>query len=96
MDGQRAVTIRHVKPNGEVTRRTIEIRGFWVSRAGHVMIRAWDRKSGEVRDFRLERVTHYTLHQSATLAGFTAPYEVEELEEDDRSAVWGRPFRLAA
>lgn len=72
MDAQRAVGIRYVKPCGEVSRRTIEIHSIVVSSKGDVTIECFDRRTGTRHTFRLDRITHYTLHRPP-LAAYRMP-----------------------
>lgn len=103
MDNQRAVTIRYVKSSGEVSRRAIEILEIKVTSKGDLVVVAMDRRSGERRTFRLDRITHYTLHR----AGKTGDYRFQVIAEpvvllDDEDAevigfrAWSEKFVLAA
>lgn len=47
------------------TVRTIEIYDFYVSNAGHILIVAMDRETGERREFRLDRLISYTVHRTS-------------------------------
>lgn len=103
MSGQRAVTIRYRKADGTVSRRTIELLSVEVSGAGNITLVAMDRRSGERRTFRLDRVTHYTLHRSARLAGYRNPVDPsaqpECRDEDDEVVAvnaWTPRYVLAA
>lgn len=81
MAAGRAVTIRYVKENGEVSRRRIEIHSFQVTKAGNITLRAWDHRDAEMTTFRLDRITHYTLHRTAKLAAYQHPTYAEEATE---------------
>lgn len=103
MFAQRAVTIRYVKPNGEVSRRRIEIHKIWVTQKGDIAIRAWDHRDEEMTTFRLDRITHYTLHRSARLASYRLPVvaDVAELTDADTDeltgfAAWDEAYKLVA
>lgn len=83
MANQRAVSIRYVKENGEISRRTIEVYGIEVSKAGNVLVKAWDRRDEEPTTFRLDRITHYTLHRAASaIARYTQPVTAVDESED--------------
>lgn len=101
MEARRAVTIRYVKECGEVSRRTVEIFGVDVTSAGNITLRVMDRRTDEVRTFRLDRITHYTLHRSGWLATYRTPVVavVPEIPEDDdapiRYRLWDTRYVLA-
>lgn len=95
MDAMRAVKIRYIKENGEVSRRSIEIYGFEVSSAGNVVIKCHDRRSGEFHTFRLDRITHYTLHRSGRLASYQVPVAARDelvLDKDTEEAAGFRAY----
>jgi predicted DNA-binding transcriptional regulator YafY len=103
MDAQRAVKIRYVKENGEVSRRSIEIHYIKVTSAGNVTIECHDRKSGERHSFRVDRITHYTLHRSERLAWYQVPVVANDepiLDEDTAEVAgfrsWDYKYALAA
>lgn len=104
MDNQRAVTIRYVKSNGEVSRRRIEIHSVRVTNAGNVTIRAWDHRDQEMTTFRLDRITGYTLHRTAKLAAYRLPVvaadEAVTVDEDTDEVVglaaWDEAYKLVA
>ena len=103
MDAQRAVKIRYVKANGEVSRRSIEIHYLQVSAAGHVLVECFDRKSGERHSFRLDRITHYVLHRTRGLAAYRVPVvaSAEPVLDQDTAEVagfrsWDFAYALAA
>lgn len=111
MDNQTAVTIRYVKSNGEISRRAIELHSVEVTSAGNITIRAWDRRDNEMTTFRLDRITHYTLHRRTTkVAQYLRPVIAVEaddhiaVESEDftdetlvtKVAVWTDPYQLAA
>lgn len=58
------VTTTYVKADGEEVVRTIEPRSLKTTQAGDVIVKALDRKSGEHRSFRLDRVRTYTVHRT--------------------------------
>lgn len=70
MSTGRMVTIRYVKPTGEVSRRKIEIHAIEVSGEGNILVKCYDHRSDGVHTFRLDRITHYTLHR---IFGHTVP-----------------------
>lgn len=95
MDAMRAVKIRYVKENGEVSRRSIEIYGFEVSSRGNVVIKCHDRRSGEFHTFRLDRITHYTLHRTGRLAAYQVPVSARDeivLDRDTEEAAGFRTY----
>jgi predicted DNA-binding transcriptional regulator YafY len=73
----------------EETVRTIEIYDFVVTLAGYITIKAMDRETGESRTFRLDRITTYTVHRSATYA--VARDDVERDEKPDAAPTLCRP-----
>lgn len=73
MDDAKAVTIRYVKENGEVSRRRIEIHQIEADSNGNILVKCYDHRSASYHTFRLDRVTHYTLHRSARLAAYRMP-----------------------
>lgn len=102
MDAQRAVGIRYVKENGELSRRTIEIHTIEVSSKGDVTIECFDRRSNSRHTFRLDRITHYTLHR-APLAAYRMPVvedrtEVLDPDTDEVTGfrAWDFRYQLAA
>lgn len=103
MDAQRAVTIRYVKPTGEVSRRRIEIHSIRVTLKGDVIVWAYDQRDGEMTTFRLDRITHYTLHRTAKLAAYRLPVvaDTTEILDADTDEVagfraWDEAYKLAA
>ena len=74
MDRQSAVTIRYIRPDGMVSRRTIEIFGFIVSTRANLLIYCWDRRSQSIHTFNIARVTDYTIHHPpSVIAAYTVP-----------------------
>ncbi|QNJ57688.1 hypothetical protein SEA_KEANU_83 [Streptomyces phage Keanu] len=73
MAAGRSVTIRYIKENGEVSRRRIDIYSVQVTKAGNVTLTTWDHRDQELTTFRLDRITHYTLHRSAKLTAYARP-----------------------
>lgn len=81
-EAQKAVKIRYVKiKTGEVSRRSIEILNIWVDSKGDFLVVAWDRRDQELTTFRMDHITHYTLHRSPKLATYTA--QVEPVADED-------------
>lgn len=70
---EQPVTITYVKADGEETVRTIEPTGLSLTKAGDVIVKALDRKSGEKRSFRLDRVRTYTVHRTRRTVRTEAP-----------------------
>lgn len=81
MSAGRAVTIRYIKENGEISRRRIEIHSFRVTNAGNITITAWDHRDEEMTTFRVDRITHYTLHRTPKLAAYQHPTYAEQATE---------------
>lgn len=65
MDNQHPVTITYTKADGTETLRTIEIHDVTTTKAGNFILRAIDRESGEKKSWRLDRISHYTIHRTA-------------------------------
>ncbi len=86
MAAGRAVTIRYIRKDGEISRRRIEIHSFRVTNAGNITLYAWDERDQEMTTFRVDRITHYTLHRTPKLANYRFPTyatEVAELVDED-------------
>ena len=104
MDAQRAVTIRYVKDNGQVSRRTVEVHSIQlVESTGNVNIWGYDRRTGEFRSFTVANITHYTLHRVAKLADYrfaVIPTSEQAIEDEEFGVVgfisWTSAFTLAA
>lgn len=60
----RTMRIRYVKPDGAVSRREVEVTSVSLTKAGHIVVRAHDRRKDEGRTFRADRITHTTLHRA--------------------------------
>ncbi|MDX3549737.1 WYL domain-containing protein [Streptomyces europaeiscabiei] len=77
LDRRHPVTITYLKEekdeNGKRTGRlvqtirTIEIYNVIVTDAGHIVLRAMDRETGEMRSFRTDRLVSYSTHRTAYL-----------------------------
>lgn len=68
----RELSIRYVKADGTVTRRRTQPQSLRFTKAGDVLMRATDnRRDGETRGFRWDRVTATTLHRSVRRAAPT-------------------------
>lgn len=61
----RPVTISYIRADGTETVRTIEAYEIKQTRVGATIVRAMDRQSGEIRSWRIDRITHYTVHRSS-------------------------------
>jgi predicted DNA-binding transcriptional regulator YafY len=60
------VTITYVRASGGApTVRTIEPYAFTRNKQGDRYVRAMDRQTGEVRSWRLDRMTGWTIHRTA-------------------------------
>lgn len=82
MDAQRAVTIRYVKADGTVSRRGVEILAVTTTANGDTTIVALDRRTGERRTFRVDRITHLTCHRAQHLAAYrVAPIQAATGDE---------------
>jgi len=80
MGRKSAVTIRYVKENGEVSRRGIEVHSIEVTKAGNIVVKAWDRRDAEMTTFRLDRITHYTLHRTTSeIARYAVPVAAADI-----------------
>jgi predicted DNA-binding transcriptional regulator YafY len=66
-DRHHPVTITYTKADGTETLRTIEIHDVRTTKAGHVILRAADRQTGEMRTWRLDRIRAYSIHRTAYL-----------------------------
>lgn len=73
-DRHHPITITYTKADGSETLRTIEIHDVRTTKAGHVILRAADRQSGEMRTWRLDRIRAYTIHRTA----YTVPRPADE------------------
>lgn len=105
MEAQRAVTIRYEKPvkgGIEVSRRRIEIHGFSVSQAGDISVECYDHKSNSPHTFRLDRITHVTLHRAGKLANYRMPVVANAQTVEDEYGdlinlvVWDYEWQLIA
>lgn len=68
----RTLRLRYVKADGEVTRRDVHPQRLFLSKAGDTVLRAEDdRREGDTRSFRWDRVTHTTLHREVRPAAPT-------------------------
>jgi predicted DNA-binding transcriptional regulator YafY len=75
LDAKHPVTITYLKEekdeNGRKTGRlvetvrTVEIFNVIVTDAGHIVLRAMDRETGEMRSFRTDRIVAYSIHRTA-------------------------------
>jgi hypothetical protein len=69
----RPVTVTYTKADGTTTVRTIEPTGLRTTRAGDTIVKAADRDSGEMRTFRLDRISAYTVHRTAFIVRMDTP-----------------------
>ena len=75
LDKRQPVTITYLKEEKDQagkktgalveTVRTVEIYDFYVSAAGDILAKAMDRETGEMRSFRTDRISSYTVHRTA-------------------------------
>lgn len=70
---EQPVTVTYTRADGEETVRTIEPTSLSTTKAGAVVVKAMDRKSGEARSFRLDRVSTYTVHRTRRTVRTAAP-----------------------
>jgi hypothetical protein len=70
---ERPVTITYTKADGTETLRTIEPHSLRTTNAGDVIVKAADRDSGEMRTFRADRISAYTVHRSRFTVRLEAP-----------------------
>lgn len=77
IERQHPVTITYIDVKGDGTVRTIEPYKIDVSDPGNIIVTAMCRKRGELRTFRLDRMTHYTVHRG----GFHLENEQENPEQ---------------
>lgn len=105
MDTARQVTIRYVKATGEVSRRKIEIHAIYVDGKGDLIVKCYDHRSGDQHTFRLDRITHYTLHRTfghsvPTTATPTVISSVDPMTGDEDAVTgfraWDFTYTLAA
>ena len=62
---EQPVLIIYVAADGEQSDRIIEPYELAATRAGHVIVRTMDRRSGDLRCFRLDRITHLAMLNGA-------------------------------
>jgi len=102
MDDARFVTIRYVKPvkgGVEISRRRIEIHAIEVSGEGNLLVKCYDHRSRDHHTFRLDRITHYTLHRSHGHTVPTSATPAEIVGDDDLVTgfrAWDFAYKLAA
>jgi predicted DNA-binding transcriptional regulator YafY len=80
IDDERPLLIDYVAADGEYTRRVIEPYELDETAAGYALVRAMDRRSGQPRSFRLDRVTSLTVQSGPFL--LDRPLAVTAAEED--------------
>ena len=99
MSAGRAVTIRYVKACGEVSRRGIEILSVALTSKNETTVAVLDRRTGERRTFRLDRITHYTCHRVARHAAYrvapVVPNVATLLDDEDAEVVGFQAWDLA-
>lgn len=76
------VTVTYTKADGETTVRTIEIFEIKESKAGDLYVRAMDRKTGEARSFRIDRMLTITIHRTAFLVKRSTNLKVVTMAKD--------------
>lgn len=80
----RVLSIRYVKADGEVTRRRTHPQSLRYTKGRDIVMRAEDeRREGDTRSFRWDRVTHTTLHRAVrpaapTKAALVAAFQATE------------------
>lgn len=76
---RKPVAIGYVKDDGTVTARVIEPHEVRETQDGNFIVVAMCRFRGEMRHFRLDRVTHYTLKRPGFLLELPKPADPEEV-----------------
>lgn len=80
-DRSRPVTITYQKEGGsKVETRTVEITDVHTSEGGDYLITGWCRTRGAERTFRVDRVTHYTVHRGGRFCGAHVAFLAQEGE----------------
>jgi|GEM_PF-4164749 len=69
---ERPLQITYRAADGEITERVIEPYELDITRAGHVIVRAMDRRSGAPRSFRVDRFIRVTPTSGPFLLGGAA------------------------
>ena len=68
----REMSIRYVKPTGEISRRRVRPQSLRRTKAGDYVVRAEDTtRDDDTRSFRFDRITHTTLHRRVRRAAPT-------------------------
>lgn len=70
---EQPVTITYTRADGTGTVRTIEPFALKTNVTGAVRVASLDRESGEVRDFRIDRISTYTVHRTRRTVRTAAP-----------------------
>lgn len=70
---EQPVTITYTRADGTGTVRTIEPFALKTNVTGAVRVASLDRESGEVRDFRIDRISAYTVHRTRRTVRTAAP-----------------------
>ncbi|SHJ57613.1 WYL domain-containing protein [Nocardiopsis flavescens] len=103
MEAQRVVTLRYVDRDGKVSRRAVELHAVEVTASGALVVKGWCRRRGDVRTFRLDRVTAYRLHRVTHLADYRCPVTpvadpvtTDELGDVVAVRGWTTAYTLAA
>lgn len=83
----RQVTVTYMKPEYDRPRvRTLCVSDISTADNGNIEILALDSYHGEVRKFRADRITHYTIHRTtfsiAELSDLVADSAADEVEEN--------------
>lgn len=90
----REMSIRYVKESGEVSRRRVRPQSLRRTKAGDYVVRAEDdRRDGDTRSFRFDRITHTTLHHRVRRAAPTKTALVAAVQAAPAPAVERVPFR---
>lgn len=83
---ERTVTITYRKPGADQEEvRTVEVERVEVTEQGDYLVVGWDRTRQDRRSFRIDRVTHYTVHGfgwSAAHRAFLSAEQVADLLSD--------------
>lgn len=83
---QRPVTIGYTKQyDGESTVRTVEPSYLRLTKDGNVTMGGRDRRSGEYRSFRVDKIVDYTVHRSAFTVDETRVALISRIRETEKA-----------
>jgi len=90
-DHRHAVTITYLDTNNDETIRTVEIHEIRTTADGDIVLVAMCRLRGDERQFRISRITSYTVHRIAYVLTRPEPTTYERPEPapaDDAQALF--------